>query len=259
MSRTGALLLLLLAPQTSPTEIDQAPWADRSGSGPPQQSSRSAMAGGSLRSTIHRLAPMARAAQWGTPVQHHMRATQMSQSFANLAPVLPAIRAACTAEGEDPALVAAILDRESLSGDALAARAPGMSLVGWGDYSPNPGGRPKYRAFGGCQADLGAAELVVRGFLGFDLTTPEGQAVWICRHVASSRHLLRLSFPALTGDALEEAAVCAYNASIGGVVAAIERKQDPNLWTTNRDYGRDVLARRDALRRSHPDAFPRSA
>ncbi len=178
-------------------------------------------------------------------------------AFRKLEPLLPAIRPVCQAEGEDPALVAAILDRESLVGWALHCGRPSR-LFGWGDRRVGPAGRARYHAFGGCQADLGVAELVLRGMLpGFDLTTPQGQALWICRHVASSRRLLRASFPGLEPAALEEAAVCAYNASIGGVVAALEEGKDPNLWTTDGDYGRDVLARRDALRRDHPDAFPK--
>ncbi len=182
----------------------------------------------------------------------------MSDPFPRLEPLLPVIRAVCAAEDEDPALVAAVLDRESLVGRALQCVAfPERPLLGWGDRRVGPGGRAKYHAFGGCQADLGVAELVLRGVLpGFDLTTTEGQARWICRHLASSRLLLRLSFPALVGDALEEAALCAYNASIGGVVAALEEGKDPNLWTTGGDYGRDVVARRDKLRRDHPGAFP---
>jgi hypothetical protein len=137
----------------------------------------------------------------------------------------------------------AVLERESLIGQALRLRGPG--LVGWGDNDGNA-----FRGFGACQKDLGGGgELLVRfGHLfGFDLWTPRGQARFIDMHLDSSRRIIRLAFPDLAGDSLEVAVFAGYNANIGRVLAELEKGRDPDGVTTGGDYGSHCLAIRKAV------------
>lgn len=54
----------------------------------------------------------------------------------------------------------------------------------------------------------------------------------------------------------EVAVACRYNAALANVQRAVRIGVDPNLVTTGKDYGRDVLALRDGLRRLYPTTFP---
>ncbi len=169
-----------------------------------------------------------------------------------LRPYIPEVFFACDTEGERRDVVCAVFLRETLAGWA-PGYVPRGSATGFGDG---------FRAFGLAQADLRFFEAAVRGFLpGLDLLSAGGQAVFVCRHLASSRRVLRAAFPTLGLDLLERSAIAAYNAGIRRVAAQLHAERDPDAVTTpgpsgSPDYSRDVLARAERLRRRAPDLFP---
>jgi hypothetical protein len=63
----------------------------------------------------------------------------------------------------------------------------------------------------------------------------------------------------ITPALFELACVCRYNAALANVDRALCIGVDPNLVTTGKNYGRDVLARRARLLADHPAAFPSEA
>ena len=87
-----------------------------------------------------------------------------------------------------------------------------------------------------------------------DLIAPEPwpvdrQAAAACAMLARAREQLA---PLAAGDLLELAVICRYNASLDRVRAGLEAG-DPNIGTAGGDYGRDVLALRDAVRARWPE------
>lgn len=79
------------------------------------------------------------------------------------------------------------------------------------------------------------------------------QALAACRVLAQARADLA-EFQ--SSPAYELAVICNYNASLENVRWALRNGRDPNAVTTGKDYGRDVQALRDGLRRLYPETFP---
>jgi hypothetical protein len=167
--------------------------------------------------------------------------------LARLAPYLPDIRQAAAEEGVQPQILAAVCLRESLAGWALTPRGH----LGFGD---------KGYGWGLGQADLRTWEPALRGLMpgvpGVDLTTPLGQLRAAARHLASSRRLLRLIFPALDDVTILRASVASYNARIGAVAAQLSTGRDVDEVTTGGDYSRDVLHRAARLEQRDHLNFP---
>jgi hypothetical protein len=179
-------------------------------------------------------------------------ATDPRDDLKRLEPYLADVRQAADEERVGRDVLAAVGLRETWAGWAPGYFPRGTHL-GFGDSG---------HGFGLFQADLRTWEPALRGLIpGVDLLSPLGQARLAARHLASSLRLLHAVFPALPTDRLLEAAVCAYNARIGAVAAQLNAGKDPNLVTTKGpsgvpDYGRDVLARAERLRRRAPSIFP---
>jgi len=159
---------------------------------------------------------------------------------------------------EDLALVVAIGLRETHLGTC------------WG-YSPQG---PNGRGDGG--HGRGLFQIDDRGPFKY-LIPPDGadwpvfvQASCACIVLAQARLELAAFRGALAPRSWEEAVACRYNAKLENVVWSLRAGRDPNLVTTPGplapvdpvtgkrlgDYGRDVLALRDGLRRLYPSIFP---
>jgi hypothetical protein len=164
-------------------------------------------------------------------------------------PYVQDIARACLAQEphEDNALVVAIWARETHIGTC-----PG--------YAPKG---PNGRGDGGHGRGLG--QIDDRGpwkhLIPPDGTdwTPFEQAMATCTVLSGARQELADFRGALSPRAWDETVVCRYNAALVNVRWAITNGRDPNLVTTGRDYGRDVLALRDKLRAAFPATFPRPA
>jgi hypothetical protein len=82
------------------------------------------------------------------------------------------------------------------------------------------------------------------------------QAACACTVLATARQELDGFRGALQDRDWDEAVACRYNAALSNIQWALRNGRDPNAVTTGRDYGRDVLALRDGLRRFFPETFP---
>jgi hypothetical protein len=173
-------------------------------------------------------------------------ATDPRDDLARLAPYLADLAEAALLEGEDTALLAAICLRETWAGWAPGYEPKGSHL-GRGDHG---------HGFGLFQMDD-------RGPYGYlprecPTATPFLQARWACAVLRDASRELR----AHQGHPwFARAVLAAYNAGSPRVAKALVLGQDPDAVTTrgpsgHPDYGRDVLMRRDLLRRMHPDRFP---
>lgn len=145
----------------------------------------------------------------------------------------------------DPALLAAVMLRETWAGWAPGYEPPG-DHNGKGDHGH---GRGLFQI-----DDRGPFKHLIPA-PGVDWPV-ETQAYAACEVLEDAELKLRAHFPSLPAAALEEAMLCAYNAGVDRVGRQIQQGLDPNLVTTGRDYGRNVLARRAALRAKAPDRFP---
>jgi hypothetical protein len=144
---------------------------------------------------------------------------------------------------EDAALVVAIGIRESNLGRSLSPR---------GDHNgTGDGGHGR-----------GLFQIDDRG--PFKHLIPEPGVDWppfiqvqaACQVLATARHELVEFKDSLSQGAWEEAVVCRYNSALSAVQWALRNGKSPNDVTTGKDYGRDVLAMRDGLRRLYPATFP---
>lgn len=144
--------------------------------------------------------------------------------------VAEAVEFAAALTGEDPFVLAAIAERESLYGRALDAQ-------GRGD-----GGR----AYGIWQID----ERYHREFIesgGWRDATKS--AVYAAQLLKANREALRGPVAAEFGEGMvERAVIAAYNASINSVLRGLREVGDPDRYTTGGNYSRDVLARAARLR-----------
>lgn len=158
-----------------------------------------------------------------------------------LRPYLDDIAEAALLEGEDCALLCAIALRETHAGWAPGYKPKGTHL-GYGDAGHG----------------MGLFQIDDRGPYGYlpreaPQATPYLQARWACWVLKDARDELA-AFRAL--PVYEAAWIAAYNAGSPAVKRVLREKRHPDHATTGRDYGSDVLRRRDELRRKHPDLFP---
>lgn len=86
--------------------------------------------------------------------------------------------------------------------------------------------------------------------------TPFQQAQAACTVLAGARAELADFRGALSVWAWDQAVAARYNAALENVRWALRNGLDPDRVTTGKDYGRDVLALRDGLRRTFPSTFP---
>ncbi len=146
------------------------------------------------------------------------------------------------AHGQDPYLMAAIMLRESGAGNA-PGYIPQGSIVGYGDNG---------HAFGLFQID--------RRYHATFLLTPAaqtfaGQAGYAADLLTQNRKWL--ASHGCPAGVLEQAMICAYNASIAHVLSAVQAipPVNPDLVTTHGDYGSWVIAKATALRSLAPSLF----
>ena len=158
-----------------------------------------------------------------------------------LAPYLGEFAEACLLEGQDTALLCAIALRET-----------------WAGWAPGyvPAGDPCGRGDGG--HGFGLFQIDDRGpYQHWPREFPQAsahlQARWACQVLSDARRELA---GWRTHPAIEEAILCAYNAGSPRVGRMLGQGLDPNAVTTGRDYGHDVLLRRDRLRFMYPGTFP---
>jgi hypothetical protein len=162
--------------------------------------------------------------------------------FDRIEPYLPDFEEAALLEGEDCALLCAIALRETWAGWAPGYRPKG-SYIGRGD-----GGH----GFGLFQMD----DRGPYGHLPRECpeATPFLQARWACQVLKDARRDLA----DFKDHPLHERAVVArYNASLKRIREALVLGHDPDHVTTGKDYGADVLRRRDWLRATYPARFPK--
>lgn len=137
----------------------------------------------------------------------------------------------------DPALILAVIDRESLGGEALTPKGP----AGTGDHGYGTGLMQidkRAHAFATCTDDAGR---------------PLTSDPWL--NISYGARLLRRLLDTFAGDVA--AALAAYNAGAGRVRRAlsalspeaplVERVKVVNALTTGGDYVSDVLRRRDSF------------
>jgi hypothetical protein len=158
-----------------------------------------------------------------------------------LTPYLGDFAEAALVEGEDTALLCAISLRETWAGWA-PGYFPKGSAAGRGDDG---------HGFGLFQID----DRGPYGHLPRECpeAAPDLQARWACAVLRDARSDLS-EFKA--HPLYEQAVLCAYNAGAPRVLRSLRIGVDPDLVTTGRNYGTDVLARRITLRLEHPDVFP---
>jgi soluble lytic murein transglycosylase-like protein len=142
----------------------------------------------------------------------------------------------------DPAVVAAVISRESGGGRLLGK---------WGN-PPDTGDRGHGRGL--MQAD----DRFWKGLLNLDLKGGEEDA-W--RHpafnIAFGCWLLKKNivaiekkFPGLAHDEIIHAALAAYNSGLSRALRALREGTDVDAPTAGRDYGKDVMERAEWLRRT---------
>lgn len=144
--------------------------------------------------------------------------------------------------GLDPAVVAAVVSRESGGGRLLGKRG---NPADTGDHGH---GR------GLMQAD----DRFWKGLLNLDSKGGEEDAwrypafniAFGCWLLAKNLDALRAEFPGLDEGERLRAALAAYNCGLGRVMRALADKRDVDAATAGGDYGRDVLARAEWLRRN---------
>lgn len=161
-------------------------------------------------------------------------------------PYFEPIRIACrmrTPE-EDPALVVAIGLRETWLGTCPGYEPKGPSGRGDGGH-----GRGLFQI-----DDRGPFKHLIAE--DGEEWSAYVQAQAACTVLATAREELR-GFEAFPD--FEVAVVCRYNAALANVLAALQVRRDPNLVTTGKDYGRDVLQLRAQLRAAFPETFPPAA
>lgn len=144
--------------------------------------------------------------------------------------IAEAVEFAAAVTGEDPFVLAAIAERESLYGRALDAQ-------GRGD-----GGR----AYGVFQVD----ERYHREFVeSGGWRDPTKSAVYAAKLLAANREALGGPVALEFGpEMVERAVIAAYNASVNSVLRGLREARDPDKYTTGGNYSRDVLARAARLR-----------
>ncbi|NP_001290258.1 Lysozyme g-like [Larimichthys crocea] len=124
----------------------------------------------------------------------------------------------------DPALIAAIISRESRAGNALTN--------GWGDYSP---ARGQYNAWGLMQVDVNPQGGGHTAKGAWDSEEHLCQATGILVHFIK---VIRNKFPGWSTEEQLKGGIAAYNMGDGSVE---DRDVDKN--TTGSDYSNDVVAR----------------
>jgi len=143
--------------------------------------------------------------------------------------------------GLDPAMVAAVIGRESGGGRLLGK---------WGN-PPDTGDHGHGRGL--MQAD----DRFWKGLLNLDATGAEEDAwrypafniAFGCWLLKKNMDAISAKFPALDAESVTGGALAAYNCGLGRVMALIGRGDDVDRHTTGRDYSRDVMERADWLRR----------
>jgi hypothetical protein len=172
--------------------------------------------------------------------------------FLRVEPYLPDFAESALVEGEDTALLAAICLRETWAGWA-PGYTPKGSYLGRGD-----GGH-----------GWGLLQIDDRGpYAHLPKECPEAtpmlQARWACSVLRDARKYLAEFKP---HPLWERGCVAAYNAGAPKIAKVLARwhpgmpleghpELDPDLCTTGKNYGADVLRRRDLLRAVHRDRFP---
>ena len=144
--------------------------------------------------------------------------------------------------GLDPAVAAAVVSRESGGG----------RLLGRSGNPADSGDRGHGRGL--MQAD----DRFWKGLLNLDGKGPEEDAwrypafnlAFGCWLLAKNLEALRDKFPGLEENERLRAALAAYNCGLGRVMRALADGRDPDTATAGGDYGRDVLARAEWLRRN---------
>jgi hypothetical protein len=159
-----------------------------------------------------------------------------------LAPYLADIRLASGLMGEDPALLAAIMLRETAAGWG-SGYVPQNDPNGTGDHGH---GR-------------GLMQIDDRGpyakFLPADPARPWpvlAQCQVACVVLADARATMR---PWRREPAFSHAYVAAYNAGAPRVAECLRHGLDPDSVTTGKDYSAWVWRKRDALMKAAPDSF----
>jgi soluble lytic murein transglycosylase-like protein len=152
-------------------------------------------------------------------------------------------------QGIAPALLFAIVDRETLWGTAAQLDLPGPAGTGdftkrnarkWGSELP-PDGRGWGRGL--AQIDYGSfADWLAEN----DWTDPyvnltKGAQIWKAKRSYLDSHT------DLDGPELDRAAVAAYNAGEGRVADAVKAGEDPDTKTSGGEYSADARAHRDRL------------
>lgn len=134
--------------------------------------------------------------------------------------------------------LAAIMDRESLGGDALKPPGP----AGTGDWTPRHGKMPpdgKGWGRGLMQLDYAAHPELM------DKTMPDGTPAWEnpLENIKAGALIYHHNLLHFNGDKIK--AFAAYNTGIGNVQSSIEKGLDPDTTTAHGNYGKDVLRRRN--------------
>lgn len=173
--------------------------------------------------------------------------------FSRVEPYLPDFAEAALLEGEDTALLAALCLRETWAGWA-PGYSPKGSYLGRGDGGH---GRMLFQF-----DDRGPWAYLPREC---PEATPMLQARWACHILACNRTNLA---DFREHPLYERGVLSAYNAFAFPVEQYASRRdrdpirkalilgQDPDHCTSGKNYGADVIRRRDRLREEHPDVFP---
>lgn len=154
-------------------------------------------------------------------------------SAANIAKLKADIEAAATSWNFDPALIAAIVSRETA---ALPVFCQPKGKLGDSGYGHGPMQIDK-RSFPEWCANWAAGKLTVRD--GIDMG---------CKVLTGKMKVIRKLVPGLSPEALLRAAVSGYNCGEGNSVKALKKGVDTDSYTTGKDYAADVLVRAEWFR-----------
>jgi hypothetical protein len=169
------------------------------------------------------------------------RPVDPGNDFERLEPYLPDFAEACLLEGEDTALISAICLRETWAGWA-PGYLPKGSYLGKGDRG---------HGFGLFQMDdRGPYAYLPREC---PEATPFLQARWACHVLRDARKELAKH---RDHPLFARAVLAAYNAGSPRVAKALVFGHDPDSVTTGKNYGADVIRRRDRLRANYAERFP---
>lgn len=186
-----------------------------------------------------------------------------------------------TERNVSPFILVAIMERESLSGEAL--RPPGPA--GTGDFIPRfrshqwiarhgeiafpegtrvtedtgvvGGKRVPGKLYSPTTTGWGHGLMQIDYMLHTEFvrsgawTDPYRAMLKAADILAANVTVIRRALPDLSEDRLAAAALAAYNGGAGRVIALIRDGKNPDRATTGKDYARDVLARADSILRTY--------